>query len=281
MRIRALVTDPINSIVHQSFHAHERAEPLNADGFGIAWYPADPTEPPALFRATTPAWSNQNLFHLARVTESHCILAHVRAATIGLSVIQPNCHPFAWGNLCFMHNGTLGGFHDVRRELLSGLSREAFDMIQGTTDSELIFACFVDHWQRLQDMPEPGERLGAALFATIETVEGVRIAHRIESQSLLNLAVTDGQAAALSRYTSGPLEEANSLYVHTGSRYVCENGVCRMVDTDEGKETVIVSSERLSNDPGWHSVTPNHAVVVQADRTVDLRAFPPIARVHS
>lgn len=281
MRIRALVTDPVNSIIHQSFHSHERTEPMNADGFGIAWYPPDPTEPPALFRSVTPAWSNANLRHLARVTESHCILAHVRAATIGLTVIEPNCHPFAWGTLCFMHNGTLGGFHDIRRQLLSELSVEAFDLIQGTTDSELIFAVFVDHWRRLDAMTEPGDRLAQALADTIDRVETVRLAARIETESQLNVAVTDGQAAAVSRYTSGVPEEANSLYAHVGARYVCEGGVCRMLDADKETETVIISSERLSNDPGWHRVTPNHVVVVQANRTIDLRALPPIARVTS
>ena len=37
--ISSLVTEPVHSILHQSFHIHEREEPLNGDGFGIAWYP--------------------------------------------------------------------------------------------------------------------------------------------------------------------------------------------------------------------------------------------------
>ena len=35
-RVSSLVTEPVNSIIHQSFHNHEHAEPLNDDGFGIA-----------------------------------------------------------------------------------------------------------------------------------------------------------------------------------------------------------------------------------------------------
>jgi len=33
--ISSLVTEPHHSIIHQSYHAKERIEPLNGDGFGI------------------------------------------------------------------------------------------------------------------------------------------------------------------------------------------------------------------------------------------------------
>src|SRR5690349_16561066 len=75
-----LITEPVHSLIHQSFHSDEREEPLNGDGFGLAWY-VDGSAEPALFRAVTPAWSNRNLRELARVTTSGCVLAHVRAAT--------------------------------------------------------------------------------------------------------------------------------------------------------------------------------------------------------
>ena len=78
--VDSLVTEPKNSIIHQSYHSHEREEPLNGDGFGVAWYVPGHDEP-ALFRNVTPAWNDINLLHLARVTRTRCVLAHVRAAT--------------------------------------------------------------------------------------------------------------------------------------------------------------------------------------------------------
>jgi predicted glutamine amidotransferase len=36
IRIGALITEPGNSIITQSFHGHERSEPLNGDGFCLA-----------------------------------------------------------------------------------------------------------------------------------------------------------------------------------------------------------------------------------------------------
>ena len=46
---RSLLTDPTHSIIHQSFHSHERKEPLNGDGFGMAWYMPELTPEPAVF----------------------------------------------------------------------------------------------------------------------------------------------------------------------------------------------------------------------------------------
>jgi len=61
--------------------------------------------------------------------------------------------------------------------------------------------------------------------------------------------------------------------MHTGRRYVCEGGVCSMVSPEKGTGAVIVSSERLSDDPGWQKIPSNHLVTIRDDRTVDLRAM--------
>ena len=84
--ISSLVTEPANSIIHQSFHSQEGREPLNGDGFGLAWYVPEVSARPALFKDNIPAWSNQNLLNLAKVTRSGCVLAHIRAATPGIPV---------------------------------------------------------------------------------------------------------------------------------------------------------------------------------------------------
>ena len=69
----SLITEPENSLIHQSFDSREREEPLNGDGFGVAWYPQDGHRDAALFRSITPAWSNQNLRHIARAVKSGCV----------------------------------------------------------------------------------------------------------------------------------------------------------------------------------------------------------------
>ena len=270
IRVSSLITEPSNSIIHQSFHSHERKEPLNGDGFGLAWYVPELTDEPALFKDVSPAWNNANLLQLARVTRTPCLLAHVRAASPGLSVSRLNCHPFARGPFAFMHNGTVGGFRSIARVLKSALSDDAYHWIQGSTDSEVLFAIFLDHYAR-STTENPLERTIGALTRTIAQVEAVSKDEGVKEPSLLNLAVTDGKCAVVSRYISREPDKANSLYVHSGSRYECAGGICRMAPASKGNLAVIVASEPLSDDPGWQPIAPNHLTVVHEDLHVEQR----------
>lgn len=265
-----LVTKPVNSIIHQSFHSHERKEPLNGDGFGVGWYVPELSPRPAVFRSITPAWNNENLLSLARVAVSECILAHVRAASPGLSVTETNCHPFTHDRFAFMHNGVIGGFNRIRRVLLQSLTDEAFSVVRGTTDSELMFALFLDRYWQLEGH-DAADAMAVALEATLQHVVETCEQAGISEPSYLNLAVTDGRRAVASRFTTGVPAEAASLYVHQGKQYVCEAGVCHMVSPDVGHGAVLVCSEPLSEDPGWERVPRNHLALVREDRSVTFR----------
>lgn len=267
----SLVTLPVNSIIHQSFHSHERTEPLNGDGFGVGWYAPELSEEPALFRSVSPAWNNQNLKHLARVTRSGCVLAHVRAASPGSIVSEANCHPFAHGRFAFMHNGSVGGFAALRRALLAELSDEAFALVRGSTDSEHLFALFVDEHAKAAGVAERAERMAAALEASVARLLALAEARSVKEPHHLNLAVTDGSAAAVTRFTTASDLEPGSLYWHQGMRYLCVGNACRMVAPDAHGGAVLVCSEPLSADPGWHRVPRNHVVLVREDRTVEVR----------
>lgn len=258
--ISALLTEPEHSLIHQSSHAKERDEPLNGDGFGVAWY-AEGHDEPALFRSVTPAWSNQNLRELARVTASHCVLAHVRAATQGLQVGEPNCHPFRRDRLAFMHNGDIGGFAAIRRPLLETLSNESFHSIRGTTDSEHFFALLCDELARSNGQPMASNLMADALRRAIDRVLQLVDRHAPGEFVYLNAVVTDGEAAVACRFTNDDPANADSLYTNRGRRYVCEGGACRMLDPGEANgSAVMVSSEPLSGDTGWEPVPVNHLV---------------------
>jgi ergothioneine biosynthesis protein EgtC len=269
LMLSALLTEPEHSLIHQSFHARERDEPLNGDGFGVAWY-ADGHEEPALFRSVTPAWSNQNLRELSRVTASHCVLAHVRAATQGLQVGEPNCHPFRRDRFAFMHNGDIGGFAAIRRPLLEKLSDDSFNAIRGTTDSEHFFALLCDEMLKTDAGAGSGGMAGA-LNRTISTVLALVREHAPGEHIYLNAVVTDGHAAVACRYTTDEPANADSLYTNRGRRYVCEGGVCRMLDPGEQNgSAVMVSSEPLSADGGWDAVPVNYLLRVEPNLGLSL-----------
>jgi glutamine amidotransferase len=184
-----LTTRPSNSIIHQSFHSRLRKEPLNGDGFGIAWYVPDVSPDPAQFRSIQPAWNNVNLRHLARVCRSPVILAHVRAATNGTIVSEANCHPFIAGQFAFMHNGSVAAFNRIKREISQRLSDESYAWIQGTTDSEYLFALFCDNLHRFPN-DDRTEAMANALEATIVEVSELAAKVRTADESFLNHLMT-------------------------------------------------------------------------------------------
>jgi len=270
--ISSLVTEPVNSIIHQSYHSLEREEPLNGDGFGLAWYPSDPEAEPAVFKDITPAWNNMNLLNLARVITSTCVLAHVRAATPGLPVIQLNCHPFVLGRFAFMHNGRVGGFQRIRRALMDRLSDRAYSAIAGSTDSEFLFALFLDLYTKVvDDEGEEGDSaICRALGETIREVERLKYEAGVAEPSFLNLAVTDGMRAAISRYVSGTEENANTLYVHAGGTCECTRNRLHLVQNGGPRKAVIVASEPLTEEDEWMEVPGDNTLVISEDLHIEL-----------
>lgn len=149
IRLSHLLTRPAHSIINQSFDSRlrlDRRRPINGDGFGVAYYPVEPEleeDGPCIFKAITPAWNNQNLSTLADKTQSDLVFAHVRASTYGV-LSETNCHPFTYHSLCFMHNGGISNFKQIKRKLLNHIKDEYLNYLQGSTDSECAFALFLD-----------------------------------------------------------------------------------------------------------------------------------------
>jgi len=252
----SLLIKPKHSLIRQSVNSHEREEPLNGDGFGVGWYAGEYSDEPAVFRSITPAWNNRNLHNLARVVASPSIYAHVRAATQSSGVNEANCHPFRYRKYLFMHNGDVGSFHKVRRRLLETICDEAFSNVFGSTDSEHFFAVVIDELLKLNG-EDSAMVIAGALDNAIKRVVDIVRQYGDSEPCYLNIAVGDGRNAVVSRYSNDPAGKPESLYWYTGKLYEpCVEGWA------QGNE-IIVSSERLTADPGWQAITPNHMIVLQ------------------
>ncbi|MEQ9303371.1 MAG: class II glutamine amidotransferase, partial [Marinoscillum sp.] len=268
IRIGSLITEPDHSLINQSFNALERDEPLNGDGFGLAWYNHLITPIPAFFKSVTPAWNNRNLLELSRITESTCIMAHVRAATQGLLVAETNCHPFGFRQYAFMHNGDIGGFHKIRRKIVQSLSDDAFESLKGSTDSEHFFCLLQDELKNREGL-EPHDQMSSSLMTTIRRIMKIIKDSGVEEHSYMNMVLTNGHLAVAVRFTTDEPKNADSLYLNIGRKYVCEEGVCSMIDPGDHEKAVIISSEPLSTDPGWESIPVNSMIVVKEGRVYD------------
>jgi predicted glutamine amidotransferase len=187
-----------------------------------------------------------------------------------MPVTQLNCHPFTHGRLSFMHNGVLGGYRLLRRQLLDSLSAASFETVFGSTDSEHVFALFLDEYASSAES-NPLERLATGLESTIRRSEKMRRSVAIDEPSLLNVCVSDGHRAVASRFVSDASGTSCSLYLHQGKRFVCSNGICRMTNDGNAGGAVIISSEPLTENPGWERVPENHLVMLAADRSVTIR----------
>jgi predicted glutamine amidotransferase len=280
VRLASLLTEPSHSLIRQSFESSERSEPLNGDGFGVGWYSPRLTPEPAVFHAITPAWNNRSLHSIANVVASPCILAHVRAASPGSDVNLANCHPFSYGRFLLMHNGHVGAFRRVRRRMLEGLHDDAFDIMRGSTDSEHLFAVFIDEMRRLDalhmlDEPDGGagsRMLGRALSAAMVRATSLVRELGDGDASFLNVAVSDGSRSAVARFTDHAEELPESLYLLTDELY--EPAARRFSQQRRGDEgpSAVVSSERLTDDARWTEVPPNSLVLL--DRWESPRVLP-------
>lgn len=266
-----LLYKPTNSLIRQSFHSKERTEMLNGDGFGVGWYSPQITSTPCVFASVTPAWNNQNLRRLSEHVKSSCFFAHVRAASPGMRICEANCHPFQHGRYLWMHNGLIRDFWRIKRRLRASLPDHLYHMIEGTTDSEHAFAVFLDLLGDTERISSARE-MRRALVATIERLEKWTAEVGTAEVSYYNFAVTDGQSVAAVRYVSDPTIEPQSLYYSTGGNYHCSRaGVCSFCKCGEAEKTIIIASERLTeNADDWFRVAPNHVLMVEPDLTANV-----------
>ena len=131
-----IVSRPAHSLIRQSQGATRCTTPVNADGFGLAWY--GERGAPGLYRDVMPAWSDPNLRSLVAQVRSGLFMAHVRAST-GTATSRNNCHPFVVGNWSFMHNGQFGGYEAFRRDADFLTPDTLYGHRKGATDSEALF----------------------------------------------------------------------------------------------------------------------------------------------
>jgi glutamine amidotransferase len=263
---------PSDSLILQSYHARERREPLNGDGFGIGWYVPEIDSTPCIVRSITPAWSSSNLRHLSFKTRASSLFAHVRAASPGMAVTEPNAHPFNYGRFMWMHNGVVADFHRIKRQLRKGLRDEFYDMIAGTTDSEHAFALFLNELPNLDEVD--GAEMRKTLVWTIGRLNEMTREAGITAPSFYNFAVTNGEAIVVSRYCSDPDTQGASLhYAHGDCLETLPDGTCDIhsVPPSEKASAVIVASEKLNDEKSeWYDVPNNHTVTVFPDLTVKL-----------
>ncbi|MFJ6485004.1 class II glutamine amidotransferase [Streptomyces sp. NPDC091682] len=245
---------PAHSLIDQSLHSKLGVETTNGDGFGVGWYPEGSDGTPALMRDVGPAWNNRNLRELADHVTSPLFFAHIRAST-GTAVQQTNCHPFRHGRWMWMHNGSVAGFHAMRRDLTLLVDPALYSEIEGTTDSETMFYLALTFG--LEEHP-PG-----AVARMVGLVERVGREHGVEYPVQMTVAVSDGNAVWAFRYSSQG--SSRSLFYSTRVDALRKLHPDMAFLQEVSDETRLVVSEPLGDLPGaWHEVPESSYGVVRA-----------------
>ena len=220
---------PPHNLVVQSYAPREmNGAILNADGFGMAWY-TERDASPALYRSVLPLWSDENVARMAPHLVSGCALANVRSATPGMGVQTTNVSPFVRGRWSFTHNGLVRSWKTLARKVRAVLDDAQYAAIEGSTDSEHVFALVMTHLARDESDPP------AAVRGATRELEA------LADGALLNFVLTDGRWLVAVRHAVG--DEAPSLY-----RRAREGGV-------------ELASERLDAH-GWESVERGSMLIV-------------------
>jgi len=264
-----LLYKPKNSLVNQSINAREIEEPLNGDGFGVGWYVPEINYEPITYVSVNPAWSNRNLKNLAPKIKVECMIAHVRAASVG-EVSESNCHPFYYKNLLMAHNGGVEEFGKIKRHIREPLSDELYNWIKGQTDSEHIFAYLLNRLFSAHQPVSP-EAVIDAFEYTFRDLKKMMAKYGILEPAYLNMVITNGLFVVATRYCTDPKEEPLTLYHSEGSRYVVEDGITRLEAPADNDHAVLVVSEKLTDDKNWTMIPPNHFVIVEQSLNVRVR----------
>lgn len=222
-----LLFDPPHALVRQSWAPREMrgGGTVNADGFGLGWYP-DGAGTPVRYRRGCPIWTDAGLPALAAVTMAGAVLAAVRSATAGMPVTETAAAPFTDGGWLFSHNGAVAGWPDTVTGLAERLPVRDLLTMEAPTDSALI-------WALVRDRLRAGSAASAAVADTVAEVAAAAPGSR------LNLLLTDGRTVVAT--TAG-----HSLWVR-------RHGAA-----------ILLSSEPLDPDPGWRALPDRHLVVASA-----------------
>lgn len=248
LALERLLYQPEHSLVVQSYQPREMTAGLmNADGFGVGWYRDRPQLEAFSYRSVLPIWNDVNLPGLSRYVESRCVLACVRSATPGLGLDISNCQPFQQENILGVHNGFIQNFRQtLYRPIRDRLHDSLYQAIQGTTDSEHLFALVLHEWQNQPDLG-----LGKALHHALEQLSAWTKADKVTVSA--NLIMSDGEQLVACRFAANTA--APSLYY--------------LSDDPQLPQAVLIASEPLF--PGnWQPCPENSILNVGADLDLHL-----------
>lgn len=226
----------------------------NPDGAGIGAFAVDGT--PLLDKAPIAAWEDREFATVARTLRSATFVAHVRYASTGGHTIG-NTHPFTQDGRIFAHNGAFTGLSTLDQRLDELGVR---NLVHGETDSERLFALITG------EIRDRGGDVDVGLVAALTW-----LADTVPIYALNTVLAAPDRLWALRYPDTHELHVlARSSGGHRGGTGLQARSPRIRAESEElsARQSVLVASERLDDDPGWRSVQPGELLRVNPDLTV-------------
>jgi glutamine amidotransferase len=246
-RVRATfwLLDATDSLTTQS-----RTQP---DGVGLGVF--DPDGTPQVYRRTIAAYEDRVFARRARELRAQTFIAHLRFASTG-ALAPRNTHPFCQAGRLMAHNGVIEDLPRLEHEL-----GDAMALVHGDTDSERLFALITKYAQDIGDVGRAiTEAVGWAADNLPLYAANLVLATPTELWALRYPATHP--LYVLRRRPGGP----------RGDRDLDEVGTTGTVRVQSGDgctaRTVVVASEPMDDDPGWHALASGELLHVGPDLTV-------------
>lgn len=181
--LRSLIVDPPYGLYKQAWAPRfQKRGAINADGFGVGWYPGD-DEAPVRYRQATPIWTDESFYEISAVTRAGAVLGAIRNATPRTSHGAAAAAPFKHGQWLFSHNGAVNGWPGSTAALAATLPAISLLELEARVDSALLWALVL---HRLRGGAAPAE----ALANTAEALCAAGVTGRF------NFLLTDGRTIA-------------------------------------------------------------------------------------
>ena len=158
----------------------------------------------------------------------------------------------SYKNYSFVHNGTIRGFENIRRALISELDDRFFLEIKAQTDSEHLFFLIM---QILHSDPKCDLKM--AVMRAFKWVEESQAGRGEDHFSKLNIVITDGSQLVATRCA---LKDKNFLSLY--------------YSVSREDNSVIIASEELSDyKKDWNVVPESCCLVVDKSLGITLENF--------
>jgi glutamine amidotransferase len=257
--------DRLRDALHQERAALD-AGARRADGWGLGFYQGG-----EVLHKKRPQLGDEpvDLVAIAGDVRTHCLVAHVREATVG-DFRAENTHPFRMRQWLFAHDGTIDRFAALRARLVEQLPDFLQRNVRGDTDSEHLFHAVLSflHDAGQLDNPDVDERtVLPALRAAVALVD--RLVGEVGGRpSTLNCVLTNGrQLYALERGRTFSFVERAGLH-DTRNGDVSP----RALQDAATFRYVMVLSDAGPTPPGWSGI--GEATVLVVDRNLGVARHP-------